>query len=220
MPWTPLIIDDKLLKEPFWLTVVPDDLLPFIGHVTVLWGFYEDLFDDFLDLMVVQSGKKPGHGWKTRHYKARIRLFKKQAKISFKDQPPILEYINKMLADSLPLHRERNIITHGRIGGTPQDYGDDIIQATGFVKKKPITIAVNQETLTKLFHGLGHLAGRMQYLHDPRDEREEDGPVPLEQHERQALRDFLSRNRRIRTNANKPQPPQKPARATIIQRTV
>ena len=85
MPWTPLIFDDALLKYPFWTTVVPDDYLPFIGHVTVLWGSYEGMFDELLSAMINDTGKEPGHGWKTRPYKARKTLFKKQAKLCFKD---------------------------------------------------------------------------------------------------------------------------------------
>lgn len=202
MPYTPLLFDENQLKTPFMTTVVPDDLLPLIGHVTVIWGFYEDLFDEFLMMMIHENGKEPGHGWKTRHYKARKALFKKQAKICFGHSASVIDYISKMLTDSLPLHRERNIVTHGRIAGIPQDYGDDIIEATGFVKKKPVTIVLNQEKLVRLFHGLGHLAGRMQYLHDPRDD-EEDDPAPLEPPARLVLRDFWSRNRQTLANLNK-----------------
>lgn len=212
MPWTPLILDEKQIKYPFWLPVVPDDLLPFVGHVTVLWGFYEDLFDEFLATMIKHTGKEPGGGWKTRHYKARRRLFNQQAKLCFKNNRPILDYISKMLTNSVPLHRERNIITHGRIAGIPQDYGNDRIEATGYVKKKPVTIVIDQEMLTHLFHGLGHLAGRIQYLHDPHEplaahedqpaETEED--MPLEPPERLVLQDFWSRNRPTPANAKTP----------------
>lgn len=214
MPWTPLILDEAQFKYPFWTTVVPDDYLPFIGHVTVLWGFYEDLFDEFLEAMVWQSGKEPGPGWKTRHYSARKRMFKQQAKLCFKDSEPILEYISKMLTDSVSLQRDRNILTHGKIGATERDYGEDLIEATGYVKRKLVTVVVDQKMLTCLFHGLGHLAGRMQYLQDAR-EPDEDQPeenLPLRQPERLVLRDFWSRSCLIRANAKKPAPPRQSSR--------
>ena len=196
MPWTPLVFDDKLLKYPFMLTVVPDDYLPFIGHVTVLWGFYEDLFDEFLEIMVKQGGKEPGPGWKMRNYKARKTLFKKQAKSASRTTNPSLSISKRCFANWLFLQRERNILTHGRIAGIPQEYGDDIIQATGFIKKKPITLVVNQKTLIQLFHGLGHLANRMQYLHDPRDAEDHDDPPHAARNARATyLRDFWSRSR-------------------------
>lgn len=218
MPWTPLILDKTQLKMPFWLTPVPDDLLPFFGHVTVLWGFYEDMFDQFLEAMVQNTGKEPGPGWKTRHYKARKALFKKQAKICFQNNERILGYISKMLTDSVPIHRERNILTHGRISEVPQSYYEDVLEATGYVKKKPVTIAVNQTMLVRLFHELGHLAGRMQYLHDPRDDEEEE-TLPLEQPERQILQDFWFHNRQIAASAKKPAPQPQAGRAKAASQT-
>lgn len=215
MPWTPLILDEKQMKYPFWTTVVPDDFLPFLGHVMVLWGCYEDMFDEYLEVMIKASGKEPGHGWKTRPYKARKTQFKKQAKLCFKDSEPIQKYIGKMLTDSLPIHRERNLLTHGKVWAKDRDYGEDIF-ATGFIKKQEVTIPVTQAALTRLFHGLAHLAGRVQFLQDPRPDEEqreiEDGVrMPLERPERLALQDFWFRNRVSPAIAKMHEPPHQAA---------
>lgn len=206
MPWTPLILDDKQLKHPFWLTVVPDDMLPFIGHVTVLWGFYEDMFDEYLATMIRASGVEPAEGWRKLSYRNRRTIFKKQAKLCFSKYPLILNYITEIMTDSLPLQRERNLLTHGRIAATAGDY-DDVIHATSIVKGKPVTIIITEPMLSRLFHDLGHLAGRLQYLQDPRDESDDEQNLPLKQPERSALLAFWKKHYRTPANAAMPKPP-------------
>ena len=110
----------------------------------------------------------------------------------------MIDYIDTMLKESVPIHQQRNIITHGRISGREARY-DDIIEATGFIKKKAVTLVLDQQMLTRLFHDLGHLAGRMQLLLDPRpddiEEEEKAGEIlPLGRSERLLLKDFWSRH--------------------------
>jgi hypothetical protein len=216
MVFDQLIIDERQLKQPFWLTVLPDDYLPFFGLITVLWGTYEDMFDEFLGAMVRQSGKQPGPGWERLQYKARIKTFKKQAKICFKQHEPLLAYIQKMCADSKPIHNERNILTHGRIAAyIPEGRSEEIIEAKGYIKKKQVSILVNQTNLVRLYHELGHLTGRVQFLLDPHEDMTEEeygGPFPLEQPERSALQDFWSRNRQILASEHKPARPRRASR--------
>jgi hypothetical protein len=194
-------INEKLLKIPFWLTPLPDEYLPYVAQATVLWGCFEEMFDEMLAAMVRESGKEPGRGWQTRYFKKRKPLFRKQAKLCFKSNDTILDLIEAVLNDSSALQRDRNIIVHGRIVGVTHK-GGEAIEAHTYIKKKPVTLTLTEDSLSRLFHGLGHLCGRFQLLLDP----DGDEGALLSPPDKSALRDFWSRNPQIPPSAEKPAP--------------
>jgi hypothetical protein len=188
---TPLHIDLKYKGPgPFQFCLVPENWAHLVGFIAVLWGQFESQFDDFIESMVKHNGTTITESWKRENFRKRKKLFRDEARTTFKDHPNLRRVISDILAEAARLQLLRSILLHGNILGyrVPGDYA---LIARLERHGRIFECQFRFDELEAVFADLSFLCGKIGELSCP-DETQDHYGIPS--HEKSYLRDFLRDN--------------------------
>lgn len=154
---------NKYLKAGKHVAILPmdDALTSHIGRVTASWCFYETMFNRLIEQML-EAAERHEPNWQRRPFKKRTELARQLLdKVTF----PLADEegkrrIRKCLDNAADLQWRRNAIVHGsytmRIA--PQSSAA-IFFAHGTHNGRSVKVALDPDTLEKLWHDIAHLGG-------------------------------------------------------------
>ena len=135
---------------PMAYPLLPPEFIPFLAQIAIIWGMFENGFEEILATMFVANGQE-AKGWQFFSFEQKQKLFKKEMKqIFWPYHPMIYLHLKLMLDDALRLQIRRNLLLHGKI--TIEVAGTDIVSddrlrvsliATGRRKKQTLTEKFN-----------------------------------------------------------------------------
>ena len=160
--------DRRFLKPGAQLLMLPigQELAVLIGTVAAQWGAFEGLFAQMGRTLAEAAGDDERFA-NQKGFARRIVLVREYArlvKFSKNDAggKALLETILRTAAD---LHWRRNIVVHGEYGFTwPPHSSHAHARATGVHNGREVTIKLDHDTLTRLWHDIAHLGGEMHRL--------------------------------------------------------
>jgi hypothetical protein len=183
--------------------MLPADFVPAIGKLAVAWGFFEDAFDRFLEMLATAEGVHEDK-WRGLSFRRRRKLFSKLIACALGDCPSAIQLGAEIVRDSEPAYQNRNIVVHGRLstGFTNHD-GSPIVSlvCVGRANRKEVQSDFTADQLDDMFYDIAHLSGRLHLL--------ETGnlPLPPSSPEIPRLLAFLSTNRQPDPKLPMPQTP-------------
>ena len=200
-PIAVMSVSPDLRKEPFFAPPIPDALCVWAGKVAFAWSYVELQLDQLIMGLINVTKDEPKQRVDRMSFAKRKELCKEQAKIVFANEPGVVEALSKILGDAADLHWQRNFLLHGRLTARaiappnqlPREGFMPSLQlsAAGRHNGKNTTLSFGDRDVERLFHKIGHLAGRFGYF--------VNGDVQLPSDEKLKLAQFLS--------ANLPSPP-------------
>lgn len=204
-------IDLRKVRSPYAMVPLPETFLPFLAQIALLWGMFENSFDEFFHAMQ-SANNTTSPDWRRSKFEQKKKAFQQEAVLLFQSYPAIAALLTAILVDASELQATRNLLLHGDIGvqfsvrtKDGKSVPDVTIFAAGVRKGQPVEGQFNGEKLEILFYDLAHLAGRMGTL--------KPGPnsvwPPLASTDRSFLQDFLAKHHPSRaTVATLQDPPQ------------
>jgi hypothetical protein len=183
------IIDTWKLKLPSIYLFLPSELINHVGGVVVAWGVFEQVFSDFLDVMMAETGNSY-KGLRFLSFEQKCGIFRLEMAKCFFGNSDLLARLSQLLDDSLPLQVKRNVLVHGQIS-LKIDHDVTSIVAKGEHKKREVVEVFTKDAIDDLYYEIIHAAGRMAQVRSP-DRAPFVPPLALPDISR--LQDVLSRN--------------------------
>lgn len=163
--------DPARIRRPSSPVLLPDNTARLIGQTVLTWGSFEFLFDDLLTAILAANNTEMVSEWQRKlNFRKRHALMKKEARKLFGRRVWLHWYLSRVLKDALPLHRDRNLLVHGRLSvrvetGEVDDGelpGTAILCCAGTHRGKPIVREFSFDDIETLFYDMAHLAGRLK----------------------------------------------------------
>jgi hypothetical protein len=139
-----------------------------MSRVIILWGAFELRMDAMVEFLIPVLGKTQPPTWKSLSFDKRKALFKSLTlEYTAKMFPGETETFRKLADQAGDLQWRRNTVAHGFIKGrstpnanSPTGY-DVVFYAVNRHKGKHVQIDLDNPTLEKLRHDIGHLGGNL-----------------------------------------------------------
>lgn len=162
------------MRIPMAYPVLPPEFIPFLAQIAIIWGMFENGFEEILATMFRVNGQE-AKAWQFFSFEQKQKLFKKEMRrIFWPYNPMIYLHLKAILDDALRLQIRRNLLLHGKIiievAGT-DTVSDDRLRvsliATGRRKKQILIEKFNIDSIESLFCDLAHITGRIKEFAQP-----------------------------------------------------
>ncbi|MEV4933931.1 hypothetical protein [Sphingobium sp. LSP13-1-1.1] len=149
------------------LIPIPSVLTELIGRIVVQWGAFELRMDALVQGTSTALQREPDERWQRLPFKKRKTLFRELMReyLSRTHQPQFAGEFDKICGTAASLHWKRNVVAHGFYQMAAPESGnpDDNIQfiAHGTHNGRDVSIAIQEDVLTELWHDIAHLGGAL-----------------------------------------------------------
>lgn len=159
--------DRRYLRAGKQIAVLPlsGELATLIGLVAAHWGVFEGFFNQITRSIAEQAGRLPE--FQQRGFERRMRLLRNMLRdFRFADAHENAdEEFAAILNRAKELQWQRNIVVHGSYSATILPMSNEgHFRATGLHNRREVTIDLEPEALTLLWHDIAHLTGALLHF--------------------------------------------------------
>ncbi len=159
------------LRRPSSFVVLPAEIVSYIGQITLIWGMFDNDFQEFLFAMMALTHSKDD-AWTRFPFDRKDDLFRKKLSEIFRIRPAIHLLLLHILDEALALQIKRDLLVHGRIivkTERSDENGESKVTliATGRKKRRIVEEYFTEDDIESLYYDLAHLSGKMAQFKYP-----------------------------------------------------